>query len=570
MQNNRKAVLAFPVQHSIFIPQDQNEIEQIDEIELTPNIHIEEVVDEVIVSGYLKLEGTYTGRPPKFPDIPENENGVPLTGYVDSVVFNPFAMDPDDFPSESETTPFEQKIPVHIRIARDKISAMDDLYAAISAFDYDIQSARKLTITAELVLNGIQQTSVRQPEMETHVIPTSFEYTLPMQETEEEGLQEQAEEQEPEAKQEIVPELISFTPEPAPEPVSELIPEIIIKPKPDRTEAAAEVPPELVEEVSRKQTDAPSLQKDVTTVQAVQKEESDPDPNPQIELVSAEIIQPPVQEEEQEPEVKQEIVPEPISFTPEPASEIIVKSEPDRAEVAAEVPPELVKEVSRKQTDAPALQDDITDVKEEGELVREEKEMLTESAPELKVERKPELKPKLELKAERDPEPELEPEANRDLEMKLGSELEGDRDPESDEEPEDAKVSITLKGTRRDPVTVTTGLLSSVAATAEAEKRAEEVQAEENRISQQEREARAEEEKAARALREDALYLTNFMNKTEETFARLKMCIAQKDETLEEIADRYNITAAEVAEANGLHTNSTVARGQVLYIPVRG
>ncbi|WCN38535.1 LysM peptidoglycan-binding domain-containing protein [Aneurinibacillus uraniidurans] len=525
MQNNRESVLAFPVQHSIFIPQDQNEIEQIDEIELTPHIQIEEVVDEVIISGYLKLEGTYAGRPPKFPDIPQNESGVPLTGYVDSVVFNPFAMDPNDFPSESETTPFEQKIPVHIRIARDKISAMDDLYATISAFDYEIQSARKLMITAELALNGIRQVITRQPKTETEAIPTSFEYTLPVQDTEEEKswAQQQGEIEEVALEDEAVP-----------------VPEIELV-------AAEESTEETIEEL---------------------QVASDPDPVLQMEPVSAEMIQPPVQEEEEAIEEKQEIVPEPISFTPQPAPEPIqetaleikVNPEPDRAEAIADVSPELVKEVKQEQDEVKPVSDNKIAVQREEEQARKEKEI-------------GEKKPEPASKVEPEPKTELEPKAERDPELNENSEREVEREPEPElevnEEPEEAKVSITLKGTKRDPVTVTTGLLSSVAEAAEAEKRAEEVQAIENAASEQEIEVQTAEEKKARAVREDALYLTNFMNKTEETFTRLKMCIAQKDETLEEIAERYSITAAEVAEANGLHTNTTVARGQVLYIPVR-
>ncbi|NME99713.1 hypothetical protein, partial [Aneurinibacillus aneurinilyticus] len=187
MQDNQDAILTFPVQHSIFISPDQSEIEQIDEIELTPHIQIKETTEEVIVSGYLMLEGKYAGKPPKFPDISLDDPEVKVTGYVDTVVFNPFAMDPDDFEAENELTPFTEKIPVHICISRNKIEDVGQIYASITSFDYDVQSARKLAIMAELALNGVRSEAPAQPG-EEHVteLPRLFEYVASRQEEEEE------------------------------------------------------------------------------------------------------------------------------------------------------------------------------------------------------------------------------------------------------------------------------------------------------------------------------------------------------------------------------------------------
>ncbi|CEH28213.1 Putative stage VI sporulation protein D (Fragment) [Aneurinibacillus migulanus] len=137
-----------------------------------------------------------------------------------------------------------------------------------------------------------------------------------------------------------------------------------------------------------------------------------------------------------------------------------------------------------------------------------------------------------------------------------------------EEEKEEAKVSITLKGTKRDPVTVTTSLLSSYAQR-EATPTAKQTEAEEVPEREEEMEESEDNERNETEKKEGALYLTSFMRQEQEEFTRLKMCIAQQDETLDGIADKYNVSPADIAMANGLHTNATVAKGQVLYIPVK-
>ncbi len=67
--------------------------------------------------------------------------------------------------------------------------------------------------------------------------------------------------------------------------------------------------------------------------------------------------------------------------------------------------------------------------------------------------------------------------------------------------------------------------------------------------------------------KEGALYLTGFLRSTEENFTRLKMCILQKDETLDTIAQRYNLSPDEIVRANNEVGTSFIA-GQVIYIPM--
>nr|WP_301539592.1 LysM peptidoglycan-binding domain-containing protein [Paenibacillus sp. NEAU-GSW1] len=52
----------------------------------------------------------------------------------------------------------------------------------------------------------------------------------------------------------------------------------------------------------------------------------------------------------------------------------------------------------------------------------------------------------------------------------------------------------------------------------------------------------------------------------EQEFRKIRVCIVQRDETLESIAIRYSMNPREILLHNGL-LESAVSEGQLLYIP---
>jgi stage VI sporulation protein D len=59
-----------------------------------------------------------------------------------------------------------------------------------------------------------------------------------------------------------------------------------------------------------------------------------------------------------------------------------------------------------------------------------------------------------------------------------------------------------------------------------------------------------------------------FARKDEETeHAKLKMCIVQKGDTLDKLADRYDVSVPNLLRVNNLELNQDVYEGQVLYVP---
>lgn len=126
-----------------------------------------------------------------------------------------------------------------------------------------------------------------------------------------------------------------------------------------------------------------------------------------------------------------------------------------------------------------------------------------------------------------------------------------------EEAEEEVKVAISNKGSREDqePISSLSSFLSN--------RMKREEQAAKQRAEQQD-DAETREEKT-----NEALYLTNFMESSTERFTKLKICILQKNETLEEVAERYHLSVDHILRANQAVRNQ-VAAGQLLYIPVKG
>ncbi|MGV3465871.1 MAG: LysM peptidoglycan-binding domain-containing protein [Heyndrickxia sp.] len=66
----------------------------------------------------------------------------------------------------------------------------------------------------------------------------------------------------------------------------------------------------------------------------------------------------------------------------------------------------------------------------------------------------------------------------------------------------------------------------------------------------------------------ESISLTDFFaRKQDEKAAKLRMCIVQSGETLDYLADKYNISVQQILRMNHMETNQNLSEGQVLYIP---
>ncbi|HJV30832.1 MAG TPA: stage VI sporulation protein D [Bacillales bacterium] len=79
-----------------------------------------------------------------------------------------------------------------------------------------------------------------------------------------------------------------------------------------------------------------------------------------------------------------------------------------------------------------------------------------------------------------------------------------------------------------------------------------------------------EEAKKVKTSKKNSMSLTEFFARKEgeDEQAKLKICIVQKGDTLDQLAIRYNVTMQNLLRINQLEVNQDVSVGQVLYIPV--
>ncbi|MBP3038246.1 LysM peptidoglycan-binding domain-containing protein [Bacillaceae bacterium Marseille-Q3522] len=79
-----------------------------------------------------------------------------------------------------------------------------------------------------------------------------------------------------------------------------------------------------------------------------------------------------------------------------------------------------------------------------------------------------------------------------------------------------------------------------------------------------------EKTKKTKKKKKNSMSLTEFFaRKDEETHSRLKVCIVQQGDTIDLLAERYDISATQLIRVNELDLNHDIYEGQVLYVPVQ-
>ncbi|RKQ37921.1 stage VI sporulation protein D [Oceanobacillus halophilus] len=67
---------------------------------------------------------------------------------------------------------------------------------------------------------------------------------------------------------------------------------------------------------------------------------------------------------------------------------------------------------------------------------------------------------------------------------------------------------------------------------------------------------------------EDISYLSDvFRNSDEEEYTKMRLCIVQKDDTIETISERFKVSPLQLIKQNQLEEDFDVSEGQLLYIP---
>lgn len=120
--------LRFDIYERVHLDESLAGIQELDEIEMIPHIQVLQEGEQAVLKGNLWLTGTYLG----------------------------------DSGEESRT--LEHFIPVEITLPMNRIHRLEDIAVEIENFDIDVLSARSLNVTGVLSLHGIEMTS-KQDEL---------------------------------------------------------------------------------------------------------------------------------------------------------------------------------------------------------------------------------------------------------------------------------------------------------------------------------------------------------------------------------------------------------------------
>ncbi|MEJ8545752.1 LysM peptidoglycan-binding domain-containing protein [Brevibacillus borstelensis] len=156
-------LLSFAIKETIFLSSDKTGIDEWRELELFPDVEVLETDSSISITGCLQLFGKY--KPIK--DTSESTGGGTET-LVEAVTFSPFRPGGPDGHLYDQEEQLHHRIPLNITIPLNRIAEIEDIYAVVDSFDYQLDSPRQVMIEADLKIAGIKLTETNyqkgQPE----------------------------------------------------------------------------------------------------------------------------------------------------------------------------------------------------------------------------------------------------------------------------------------------------------------------------------------------------------------------------------------------------------------------
>lgn len=509
--------LRFDIYERVHLSDEHIGIDQLEEVELTPHIQVLPAGEQVTVRGSLLLAGAYLGTS-----------------------------------EDRRSQTLEHWIPVEITLPLNRIRSLDEIRVDIENFDVDLLSTRTLNITGVLSLRGIHVEQSEPPAWETEQFtvvhqasdattePTWLrDYGQAVNGDEDESLSEvqsagtalEQEETDHSSRQE----------EEQQEQVSESIHEV-------ESDAEGEVPQADSSESSMRTNVEPQLHlhSQLSAINSASEEQS-------TFRVSQHLFRQPEQ------------APAPADVEEETAQQHV---ESEQGELDERQGDELAAEIAQE-TEAISV---ATSWNWPGAQWTQPSNSMGSASARLQSEEQEqqELVESLDAESElsrnqEQPEPD-QAHAVEAFEAMADEELQ-DREEQAIEplEPvvEKSEMKIAIGSSKAEPSEKSESFgFSSLLRSSQQAK-------------EQEREAAEQREAEVIALQasktysgEELNWQSLFLNRVDEAhhFSRVRMCIVQRDDTLEQIANRYQMNAREIAMHNQL-SEPSITEGQVLYIP---
>ncbi|MFD1168022.1 LysM peptidoglycan-binding domain-containing protein [Oceanobacillus caeni] len=500
-----QSVFTFELNETLYFEKGQ-EIEELRGISLEPEITIQTNEDYISIRGVIELTGNYK-KATTIEDRLEEFNHE-AKRYIESVA------DTDD-----ENAEFSHRFPVEISVPTYRVGNLDDVMVSVQAFDYEIPKQTQLKMFSTIAIHGINQ-EAGISRVEDDSVEDAYQEPLDKQE-DVLGISDKVVEEEPvlserEAKYTFEFEIKQKQQEQEEEP------EIASKAEIPALEESRDEEGQAEESEIASKAEIPAL------------EESRDEEGQAEELEIASKAEIPALEENRDEEEQTE--------EPEIASKAETPTlEENRDEEEQTEEPEIA-----SKAETPNLEEN-----------RDEEEQTEESEIASKIET-----PTLEENRTEEEQAE-EPEIPSITETPT---LKTDRDEE--EQIEGVEPEKPVEEGRWSFKTQTQTLAEffnnhkEVSNTESSELQSENVEEE---VEAESLETEGEHESRDKG---DITYLSDiFRNSSEEEYTKMRLCIVQKDDTIETISERFKVSPLQIIKQNQLEDDFDVAEGQLLYIP---
>lgn len=142
--------LSFAIKETIFLSSDRAGIGELQELELVPDVEVLENDSYISITGCLQLVGKY--EPIREAAEATGGEGESL---VEAMTFTPFRQEASDQVFYGWEEQIGHRIPLNITIPLDRITEIGDIYAIVDSFDYKLESPHQMLIDADLKILGI-------------------------------------------------------------------------------------------------------------------------------------------------------------------------------------------------------------------------------------------------------------------------------------------------------------------------------------------------------------------------------------------------------------------------------
>ncbi|QRG69387.1 LysM peptidoglycan-binding domain-containing protein [Brevibacillus choshinensis] len=532
-------LLSFAIKETIFLSSDRAGIGELQELELVPDVEVLENDSYISITGCLQLFGKYE----PIRDAAETEGGGAET-LVQAMTFSPFRPEGTEGPYYGWEEQIGHRVPLNITIPLERIAEIGDIYAIVDSFDYKLESPHQLLIEAELKIVGIVLSD--QPT-QSSANPNPYEQPEAAHEEEAWEFAHVASNQ-----TEGVPELTSL--EDIEQKLAQLEQQLELQGEPVAYESGAVEPVSYESGTYESGVEQPVSYESETYGSESYESESYESESYESGGYAAE---------------------ESTSLYDAPAMEVAARdyypdqhfgevTEPDEAQLASYPEERYADAPLSWEADQPAIESaayaspvygtQVTNADQTEQWVdvpvqREEQEEATLA---IHDHHEPDFTPVVTDETQ-EAEAELEASGQEDV-TDVAAEFDA-----SDEV--ELKIAISGKPSREEAGNVNITSIFSQASRAKQEAMALEAESSASSSSR-----RGSSANSSPNTLEAMQNLTSFIRNKEERSSQLKMCIIQRDETLELISQRYSLPVSKIVEVNRLASEQLVA-GQILYIP---